>query len=82
MSRSPATTGPDQPCPASIVQATGGPAFGQFQLRQQTLRHGQEVYLCWREGESRVEHWHPIHTGIAGRQEVDPADLGVWEWCN
>ena len=46
------------------------------------LRNGHEVYLCWREGETRVEHWHPLHTGIAGRQEIDQADLGVWEWCN
>jgi hypothetical protein len=46
------------------------------------LRHGHEVYLCWREGEDRVEHWHPLHTGIAGRQSVDYGDLGAWEWCN
>jgi len=46
------------------------------------LRNGQEVYLCWREGEDRIDHWHPLHTGIAGRQAVDYGDLGVWEWLN
>lgn len=46
------------------------------------LRHGQEVYLCWREGEDRIDHWHPIHTGVAGRQELDYGDLGAWEWVN
>lgn len=46
------------------------------------LRQGQEVYLCWREGEEQVDHWHPLHTGYAGRQPVDLADLGIWEWYN
>ncbi|MBW2257540.1 MAG: DUF2203 domain-containing protein [Deltaproteobacteria bacterium] len=46
------------------------------------LRNGQEVFLCWREGEGRVENWHPIHTGFTGRKEVDFKDFGVWEWCH
>jgi hypothetical protein len=46
------------------------------------LYNGREVFLCWREGESRVENWHPLHTGFAGRQTVDFDDLGVWEWCH
>lgn len=46
------------------------------------LKHGREVYLCWREGEERIEHWHPVHTGIAGRQDLDYGDLGAWEWEN
>jgi len=44
------------------------------------MRNGQEVFLCWREGETRVENWHPLHTGFVGRQKVDDEDLGVWEW--
>jgi len=46
------------------------------------LRNGYEVLLCWREGELRVENWHLLHTGFAGRQKVDHDDLGVWEWCH
>lgn len=38
----------------------------------------QEVYLCWREGEPRITHWHTLLGGFAGRQPVPelalPAD--------
>ena len=46
------------------------------------LRHGLEVLLCWRQGERRIEHWHPIPTGIAGRQPVEGTPDDAWEWCN
>ncbi len=26
------------------------------------------IYLCWMKGEPRIEWWHPIETGIAGRR--------------
>lgn len=35
------------------------------------LRDGQEVYLCWKLGEKRIEFWHYLHTGFAGRQPLD-----------
>jgi hypothetical protein len=38
-----------------------------------SLRDGVEVYLCWRVGEPDVAHWHPMDTGVAGRQPLDPA---------
>jgi len=44
--------------------------------------NGQEVYLCWRDGEPQVGWWHPIQTGMAGRQPVDYEALSRWEWCN
>ncbi len=31
---------------------------------------GREVYLCWREGESRIDYWHEKDTGFAGRQKL------------
>jgi hypothetical protein len=34
-------------------------------------RNGRDVYLCWRYGEDRVAHYHELHTGFAGRQEID-----------
>ena len=46
------------------------------------LRYGQEVFLCWRSGESRVEAWHPMSTGFSGRRPLEPGDNGPWEWCN
>jgi hypothetical protein len=29
------------------------------------------VLLCWRMGESAIEHWHTIEAGFKGRQPVD-----------
>ena len=46
------------------------------------LFNGQEVYLCWREGETAIEWWHPLHTGYSGRQRLDPKSLAAWEWEN
>lgn len=34
------------------------------------IRDGREVYLCWEEGEDRVEYWHDIDAGFGGRQEI------------
>lgn len=34
-------------------------------------RNGRDVYLCWRYGEARVAHYHELHTGFAGRQQID-----------
>jgi hypothetical protein len=28
------------------------------------------VYLCWKLGEDRVEHWHELDTGFSGRQSL------------
>lgn len=45
------------------------------------MRNGRVVYLCWRAGEKRVEHWHPMHTGFAGRKRIDE-EPATWEWRN
>ena len=29
------------------------------------------VLLCWRLGESSIEHWHTVESGFQGRQPVD-----------
>ena len=31
----------------------------------------QVVLLCWRMGETAIEHWHTIEDGFKGRQPVD-----------
>jgi hypothetical protein len=33
-------------------------------------RQGETVFLCWKLGEPKVEWWHPMDTGIAGRQRL------------
>src|SRR6266446_1823713 len=35
-----------------------------------SLRNGREIYLCWRLGEERINFWHDLHTGFAGRQPL------------
>jgi hypothetical protein len=34
-------------------------------------RNDHEVYLCWKFGEGRIEFWHEIDAGFAGRQPID-----------
>lgn len=34
-------------------------------------REGEVVYLCWRFGEDRIRHWHPLHAGYAGRRPIE-----------
>ena len=31
----------------------------------------QVVLLCWRMGETSIEHWHTMESGFQGRQPVD-----------
>jgi len=36
-----------------------------------SLRDGQEVYLCWQEGEDAIRFWHEPEAGFGGRQPLD-----------
>lgn len=36
-----------------------------------TLYKGQEVYLCWRLGESGIGFWHHVEDGFRGRRPID-----------
>lgn len=31
---------------------------------------GREAYLCWRLGERKVAHWHPVDEGFAARKPL------------
>lgn len=33
-------------------------------------RDGRTVYLCWKLGEERIEWWHEMDAGFAGRQRL------------
>jgi hypothetical protein len=35
-----------------------------------SVRDGEEVYLCWRQGEERITFWHTLESGFAGRQPI------------
>ena len=34
-------------------------------------RHGDDVFWCWKLGESRITHWHELNAGLAGRRPLD-----------
>lgn len=34
------------------------------------LMDGGEVLLCWKKGEERVEHYHGLFDGFAGRKKI------------
>ena len=35
-----------------------------------SMREGEEVYLCWEEGEDEIAWWHDPESGYAGRQPL------------
>jgi hypothetical protein len=35
------------------------------------LYKGEEVYLCWKLGESGIGHWHGVEEGFRGRKPID-----------
>jgi hypothetical protein len=36
-----------------------------------SMRDGEEIYLCWQEGEDEIGYWHDPEAGFAGRQPID-----------
>jgi hypothetical protein len=36
-----------------------------------TLYREQEVYLCWKLGESGIGYWHHVEDGFRGRRRID-----------
>ena len=32
--------------------------------------NGEEVYLCWKLNEERIDFWHSLHEGFAGRKSL------------
>jgi hypothetical protein len=36
-----------------------------------SLLNGEEVLLCWREGEERITHYHGLYDGFAGRKKIE-----------
>ena len=35
------------------------------------LREGEEIYLCWEEGEPEIAFWHEPEAGFAGRRPLE-----------
>ena len=54
------------------IQATGAVVkdLTQGLLDFPAMRGEQEVYLCWKHGETSIEFWHDQESGFAGRQPI------------
>ena len=35
-----------------------------------SYRDGEQIELCWKLGEERVDHWHRLGEGFAGRKKL------------
>jgi hypothetical protein len=40
------------------------------------LASGRPIWLCWRLGEDKVEHWHRVDEGFGGRQPLEELPMG------
>jgi hypothetical protein len=38
---------------------------------------GNEVFLCWKDGEPSVAHWHGMDEGFSGRKAISPVRSGA-----
>lgn len=52
----------------SMGIALKGPLEGLIDFP--SVRDGEPIELCWKLGEERVEHWHRIGEGYAGRKKL------------
>lgn len=48
------------------------PATGLIDFRSRF--QGRVIYLCWRLGEPRIDWWHELEAGFAGRRRIDRLD--------
>ena len=35
---------------------------------------GRSVFLCWKNDEDSLSHWHDLQAGFQGRQSITPAN--------
>jgi hypothetical protein len=40
-----------------------------------SLRFNEEIWLCWKEGETEIKFWHGKDEGFNGRKPVENIDL-------
>ncbi|HKV87659.1 MAG TPA: DUF2203 domain-containing protein [Candidatus Dormibacteraeota bacterium] len=52
----------------SMGIALKGPLEGLIDFP--AIRDGEPIELCWKLGEERVEHWHRVGEGFAGRKKL------------
>jgi hypothetical protein len=70
-------------CEMDFLQMEGNTLLKSFELKHVQLKDidrglvdfpalldGQEVLLCWRQGEERIAHYHGSEDGFAGRRKL------------
>ncbi|MDF2960116.1 MAG: cell division protein DivIVA [Paenibacillus sp.] len=70
-------------CEMDFLQVEANALLSSFELKGVQLKDldtglvdfpalidGQEVLLCWRQGEDRIDHYHGLHDGFAGRRKI------------
>lgn len=40
-----------------------------------SLRFSEEIWLCWKEGETEIKFWHGKNEGFSGRKPLESLDL-------
>lgn len=40
-----------------------------------SLRFSEEIWLCWKEGETEIKFWHGKNEGFSGRKPLENLDL-------
>lgn len=40
-----------------------------------SLRFGEEIWLCWKQGEAEIKFWHGKDEGFNGRKPLETYDL-------
>jgi len=40
-----------------------------------SLMFNEEIWLCWKEGETEIKFWHGKNEGFNGRKPIDSVDL-------
>ena len=40
---------------------------------------GRPVFLCWKQGEEEITHWHQTDAGFMGRQPILPGQRDAFE---
>ncbi len=37
---------------------------------------GRDIFWCWKQGEERIDHWHDLEAGFAGRRPIPAVVAG------
>lgn len=40
-----------------------------------SLMFNEEIWLCWKEGETKIKFWHGKDEGFTGRKPIESVDL-------